>query len=94
MIFRTLKVRRGHDCHGPEVTGNVLLKNMFLKNFTKFTGKHMCQSIFFNKLPAKGNFIKRETPTRVFQNTSGPLLLIIASVMHFLNKKVKCNCRF
>ena len=31
MIFRTLKVRRGHDCHGPEVTGNVLLKNMFLK---------------------------------------------------------------
>ena len=31
MIFKTWKVRRGHDCHGPEATGDVLLKNMFLK---------------------------------------------------------------
>ena len=30
----------------------------FLKNFTKFIGKRLCQSLFFNK------FIKKETPTQ------------------------------
>ena len=29
--------------------GGVLWKR-FLKNFTKFTGKHLCQSLFFNKV--------------------------------------------
>ena len=32
-----------------------------LRNFTKFTGKHLCQSLFFNKAEAY-NFIK----TKVF----------------------------
>ena len=53
-----------------------------LKNFTKFTGKHRCQSLFFSKV------IKKETLAQVFscelceifkniflQNTSGRLLL-------------------
>ena len=53
---------------------------MFIKNFKKFTGKHLCQSLFFNKV-----FIKKETLAQVFsckfceiskntfflQNTSG-----------------------
>ena len=26
------------------------VKKMFIKNFTKFTGKHLCQSLFFNKV--------------------------------------------
>ena len=26
------------------------MKNGVLKNFTKFTGKHLCQSLFFNKV--------------------------------------------
>ena len=26
------------------------MKKGFLRNFTKFTGKHLCQSIFFNKV--------------------------------------------
>ena len=30
-------------------TGGVLYKNVFLK-FAKFTGKHLCQSLFFNKV--------------------------------------------
>ena len=29
-------------------TGGVLLKGV-LRNFTKFTGKHLCQRLFFNK---------------------------------------------
>ena len=61
------------------------------RNFTKFTGKHLCQSLFFNKAaglrPEACNFIKKETLTGVFlcfanflrtpfsQNTSWRLLL-------------------
>ena len=26
------------------------IKNCFLENFVKFTGKHLCQSLFFNKV--------------------------------------------
>ena len=28
----------------------VFNKKSVLKNFTKFTGKHLCQSLFFNKV--------------------------------------------
>ena len=34
-----------------------------LRNFAKFTGKNLCQSLFFNKVPG---FIKRETLAQVF----------------------------
>ena len=37
-----------------------------LKNFAKFTGKHLCQSLFFNKVAGLRPFL---------QNTSGRLLL-------------------
>ena len=61
-------------------------KKGVLKNFTKFTGKHLCLSLFFKSLLK--NFIKKETLAQVFplnfenflrtfflQNTSGQLLL-------------------
>ena len=31
-------------------TGVVLLQKVFFKNSRKFTGKHLCQSLFFNKV--------------------------------------------
>ena len=42
-----------------------------LRNFTKFTGKHLCQSLFFNKVAGlcrseTCNFIKKETLAQVF----------------------------
>ena len=41
-----------------------------LRNFTKFAGKHLCQSLFFNKVaglrPQVCNFIKRETLAQMF----------------------------
>ena len=53
------------------------VKKGVLKNFAKFTGKHLCQSLFFNKvagLRVPVNFVKfLETP--FLQNTSGQLLL-------------------
>ena len=62
----------------------------FTKNFTKFTGKHLCQSLFFNKVAGlrPATLLKKETLAQVFscefceisrtpflQNTSGQLLL-------------------
>ena len=41
-----------------------------LRNFTKFTGKHLRQSLFFNKVaglrPEACNFIKKEALAQVF----------------------------
>ena len=39
-----------------------------LKNFAKFTGKHLCQSLFFDKVyrPETYNVIKKETLAQVF----------------------------
>ena len=41
----------------------VFFKKSVLRNFAKFKGKHLCQSLFFNKV------------TGLLQNTSGQLLL-------------------
>ena len=43
----------------------VLSKKGVLKNFAKFTGKQMCQSLFFNKV-AGLIMIKKDSGTRVF----------------------------
>ena len=47
----------------------MLLKIGVLKNFVKFTGKHLCQSPFFNKVAGGAteacNFIKKETLAQV-----------------------------
>ena len=41
-----------------------------LRNFTNFTGKHLCQSLFFNKVASSGlhacNFVKKETLAHLF----------------------------
>ena len=45
------------------------VKRGVLRNFAKFTGKHLCQSLYFNKvagLPKACNFIKIETLAQVF----------------------------
>ena len=65
-------------------TGGVLLRKGVLRNFAKFAGKHLCQSLYFNKVET----LKIETLTQVFsskfakflrtpllQNTSGRMLL-------------------
>ena len=39
-----------------------------LKNFTKFTGKHMCLSLFFNKAAGlrAASLLKKKLPCRCF----------------------------
>ena len=43
----------------------VFCKKGVLRNFAKFTGKQLCQSLFFNKAEAC-YFIKKEALTQVF----------------------------
>ena len=62
------------------------------RNFTKFTGKHLCQSLFFNKVAGlrPATLLKKRLWHRCFpvnfpkflrtpflQNTSGRLLLLL-----------------
>ena len=42
----------------------VFCKKGVLRNLAKFTGKHLCQSLFFNKVA--GNFLKNETLAQLF----------------------------
>ena len=44
------------------------VKKVFLKNFAKFTGKHLCQSLFFNKVAGLGPaaLLKRRPWDRCF----------------------------
>ena len=44
----------------------VFSKKGVLGHFAKFTGKHLCQSLFFNKVAGQANFIKKETLAQVF----------------------------
>ena len=45
----------------------VFCKKVVLRNFGKFTGKHLCQSLYFDKVAGQAsNFIKIETLAQVF----------------------------
>ena len=73
-------------------------KRCCLRNFAKFTGKHLCQSLFFNKVASltPANLFKKRHWHRCFpvnflvfsrkpllQNTSGRLLLWIVCKNNF-----------
>ena len=78
-----------------------------LRNFAKFTGKHLCQSLFFNKVAGlrPATLLKKRLWHRCFpmnfakflrtsflQNTSGRLLLNIALKLNNRTwKKYKSN---
>ena len=43
------------------------MKKGVLKNFAKFKGKHLCQSLFFNEVAGLAwNFIRKEILAQVF----------------------------
>ena len=42
------------------------VKKDVLKNFANFTGKHLCRSLFFNKVAGLKNFIKKRLQLRCF----------------------------
>ena len=70
---------KGLRCHSPRKTRHNLFfslimgskkstnnKKGVLKKSIKFTGKHLYQSLFFNKVAGLRHFIKKETPTQMF----------------------------
>ena len=44
----------------------VFCKKGVLRNFAKFTGKHLCQGLFFINVAGPCNFFKKETLAQVF----------------------------
>ena len=87
----------------------VFYKKNVLRNFTKFAGKHLCQSLFINKVaglrPATllkkrlwyrcfpVNFVKR-LRTHFLQNTSGRLLLCFEHAQIFHNFTFTYHLRY
>ena len=61
-IIRALKYKTRTSCL------EVFCKKGVYRNFTKFTGKHLCQSLFFNKelQTSAINFVKKETLPQMF----------------------------
>ena len=55
-----------------------------LRNFTKFTGKYLCQSLFFDIVAGlrPATLLKKILRTAFLQSTSGRLLLIIVSICY------------
>ena len=65
-----------HHCHRrkrQKQPPEVFCKKAFLKNFAKFTGKHLCQSFFFNKVQVQLFFCKfcEILRTPFLENSSG-----------------------
>ena len=59
LSLQLVKLRRSHQ--------RCSIKKGGLTNFGKFTGKHLCHSLFFNKVSGLAcNFIKKETLAQVF----------------------------
>ena len=77
-------------------------KKVFLRNFAKFTGKHLGQSLFFNKVAGRpATLLKKRLWPRCFpvnfakflrktflQNTSGRLLLNVRQKYEHRNFKI------
>ena len=60
---------------------DVFCENGVLRNFAKFTGKHLCQSLFFNKVAGAATL--RSSPPEVFYKR-GVLRIFVVNFAKFL----------
>ena len=76
----------------------VFCKNGVLRNSTKFRGKHLCQSLFFNKFAGPATLLQKETLAQVLscgfcEISNNTFLhrtpLVTASVFFHLNVVMK-----
>ena len=66
----------------------VFCKKGVLRNFAKFTGKHLCQSLFFSR-PQPCNFIKKGAVAQVF---SCEFCEISRSTFFYRTPLGECSC--
>ena len=61
----------------------VFCKKSVLRNIANFTGKHLCQSLVFNKVAGLGLqlYLKRDSGTGVFYRT--PLVAASKLLLHY-----------
>ena len=79
------------------------MREVVLRNFAKLTGKHLCQSLFFNKVTGlrSATLLKKRLlhwwflvsfvkflRTPFLQNTSGRLLLFVAALVADFGAKI------
>ena len=70
------------NCHG-----KFSIKKGVLKHFTEFTGKHLCQSLFFNKVAG----LRPHTFfTEHLQTTASPMLIVVAYLNPLMSFTI-CN---
>ena len=92
LVIRTLRPEAFHRYMCGSIHRRCSIEKRVLRNFAKFTGKHLCQR------PKTCNFIKKETQAQMFsceiseiskntflQNTSGRLLLHVRIFSHFID---------
>ena len=65
-------------------------KRVALKNFAKFTGKHLCRSLFFNKVAKPATLLKKTLRYRYFPVNFAKFL----SVTFLQNTSGNCFCKF
>ena len=58
------------------------VKNVFLKSFAKFTGKHLCHSLLFNKVagPRPANLLNKRLQHRYFPLNFGKFLRLLLTL--------------
>ena len=97
LVIKTQYVNQiENHCNERSSRPDVFCEKGVLRNFAKFTGKHLCQSLFINKVAGGAcNFIKKETLTQVFscefcEISKNTLFyrtpLVTASVMIFISR--------
>ena len=83
----------------------VFYTNGILKTFAKFTGKHLCQSLFCNKFADFSPATKKETLTQVFSCgfckifkntffTEHPQWLLLKFISHHIKEILHLNTNF
>ena len=102
-IYRIERLNGIHEIQKQSLEVFYMQKGV-LRNFTKFTGKHLCQSLFFNKVagPRSATLLKKRLWHRCFpmnlakflrtpflQNTSGWLLLKISRFCYLNSRRLK-----
>ena len=81
--YNTLVDNRNNNAQ-KQSPGCVILKKVFLKISQKFTGKHMCQSLLFNKVagPRPATLIKKRLWHRCFPVNFAKFLRTSFSIEH------------